>query len=86
MLYEVITGGDYPIRIQSMTDTDSKDTEATVDQIIRIIKAGADYVRVTVKGMTDAENLRNIKRELVARGYENSLIADVHFNPKLAET
>ncbi|WP_372773897.1 (E)-4-hydroxy-3-methylbut-2-enyl-diphosphate synthase [Mangrovibacterium sp.] len=82
---KIPVGGDYPIRIQSMTDTDSKDTEATVDQIIRIIKAGADYVRVTVKGMPDAENLKNIKRELVARGYENSLIADIHFNPKLAE-
>lgn len=82
---KIPVGGDYPIRIQSMTDTDSKDTDATVEQIIRIIKAGADYVRVTVKGMTDAENLRNIKKELVARGYENSLIADVHFNPKLAE-
>lgn len=82
---KIPVGGDYPIRIQSMTDTDSKDTDATVDQIIRIIKAGADYVRVTVKGMTDAENLRNIKKELQKRGYENSLIADVHFNPKLAE-
>ena len=68
-----------------MTDTDSKDTEATVEQIIRIIKAGADYVRVTVRGVSDAENLRNIKRELVARGYETPLIADIHFNPKLAE-
>lgn len=82
---KVPVGSDFPIRIQSMTDTDSKDTEATVEQIIRIIKAGADYVRVTVKGINDAENLRNIKRELVARGYENPLIADIHFNPKLAE-
>ncbi|MCW0483523.1 (E)-4-hydroxy-3-methylbut-2-enyl-diphosphate synthase [Gaoshiqia sediminis] len=82
---KVPIGSDYPIRIQSMTDTDSKDTDATVEQIIRIIKAGADYVRVTVKGINDAENLRNIKRELVARGYETPLIADIHFNPKLAE-
>ncbi len=78
-------GGPHPIRIQSMTDTDTRDTEATVGQIIRIIKAGADYVRVTVKGIHDAENLRNIKQELVERGYNNSLIADIHFNPKLAE-
>jgi len=78
-------GGDNPIRIQSMTDTDTKDTEATVNQIIKIIKAGADYVRVTVKGIRDAENLRNIKRELVERGYNNPLIGDIHFNPKLAE-
>ena len=78
-------GGDNPVRIQSMTDTDTRDTEATVEQIIRIIKAGADYVRVTVKGIHDAENLKNIKKELVDRGYENALIADIHFNPKLAE-
>ncbi|NOY97253.1 MAG: (E)-4-hydroxy-3-methylbut-2-enyl-diphosphate synthase [Chlorobi bacterium] len=78
-------GGDNPIRIQSMTDTDSKDTEATVDQIVRIIKAGADYVRVTVKGIYDGENLKNIKKELVARGYNTPLIADIHFNPRLAE-
>lgn len=81
----VSVGGDYPIRIQSMTDTDTSDTEATVEQIIRIIKAGADMVRVTVKGISDAESLKEIKRQLVARGYENPLIADVHFNPKLAE-
>lgn len=78
-------GGNNPIRIQTMTDTDTRDTDATVEQIIRVIKAGADYVRVTVKGMNDAENLKIIKQELVARGYNNSLIADIHFNPKLAE-
>lgn len=78
-------GGSNPIRLQTMTDTDSKDTEATVEQIIRVVKAGADYVRVTVKGMFDAENLKNIKKELVGRGYSTPLIADIHFNPKLAE-
>ncbi|MGV8134651.1 MAG: (E)-4-hydroxy-3-methylbut-2-enyl-diphosphate synthase [Mangrovibacterium sp.] len=81
----IFVGGDYPIRIQSMTDTDTSDTDATVEQIIRIIKAGADLVRVTVKGISDAENLKNIKQALVSRGYENPLIADIHFNPKLAE-
>jgi len=81
----VPVGGDNPIRIQTMTDTNTKDTEATVEQVIRVVKAGADYVRVTVKGMQDAENLRNIKRELVNRGYETPLIADIHFNPKQAE-
>lgn len=81
----VSVGGDQPIRIQSMTDTDTKDTEATVEQIIRIIKAGADYVRVTVKDTRDAENLRFIKKELVDRGYDNPLVGDIHFNPKLAE-
>jgi (E)-4-hydroxy-3-methylbut-2-enyl-diphosphate synthase len=78
-------GGDNPIRIQSMTDTDTKDTEATVEQIIKIIKAGADYVRVTVKDTKDAENLRFIKKELLDRGFDNPLIGDIHFNPKLAE-
>jgi (E)-4-hydroxy-3-methylbut-2-enyl-diphosphate synthase len=78
-------GGDNPIRIQSMTDTDTKDTDATVEQIIKIIKAGAEYVRVTVKDTRDAENLRYIKKELVDRGYNNPLIGDIHFNPRLAE-
>ena len=82
---KVPLGSDFPIRIQSMTDTDSSDTEATVEQIIRIVKTGADYVRVTVKGVSDAENLKNIKKALVERGYETPLIADIHFNPKLAE-
>ncbi len=81
----VPVGGNNPIRIQTMTDTDSRDTDATVEQIIRVVKAGADYVRVTVKGMQDAENLKNIKKELVDRGYNTPLIADIHFNPKLAE-
>lgn len=78
-------GGGNPIRIQSMTDTDTRDTEATVSQIIRIIKAGADYVRVTVKGLRDAENLKDIKKELDDLGFNTPLIADIHFNPKLAE-
>lgn len=78
-------GSNYPIRIQSMTDTDTRDTEETVEQIIRIVKAGADLVRVTVKGINDAENLFNIKQALQERGYETPLIADIHFNPKLAE-
>ena len=81
----VPVGGNNPIRIQTMTDTDTRDTEATVEQVIRVVKAGADYVRVTVKSMQDAENLKNIKKELVDRGYNTPLIADIHFNPKLAE-
>ncbi|MEN8116839.1 MAG: (E)-4-hydroxy-3-methylbut-2-enyl-diphosphate synthase [Bacteroidota bacterium] len=81
----VPVGGDNPIRIQTMTDTSSKDTDATVEQIIRVIKKGADYVRVTVKGIHDAENLKCIKKDLVERGYNTPLIADIHFNPKLAE-
>ncbi|WP_167610637.1 (E)-4-hydroxy-3-methylbut-2-enyl-diphosphate synthase [Maribellus sediminis] len=85
MIGSVPVGGDNPIRIQTMTDTDTTDTDATVEQVIRVVKAGADYVRVTVKGMSDAESLKVIKRELVERGYNTPLIADIHFNPKLAE-
>ena len=81
----VPVGGDNPVRIQTMTDTDSLDTDATVEQIIRAIKAGADYVRVTVNGTPEAENLKNITRDLVARGYNTPLIGDIHFNPRLAE-
>ncbi|WP_297097099.1 (E)-4-hydroxy-3-methylbut-2-enyl-diphosphate synthase [uncultured Draconibacterium sp.] len=81
----VPVGSSQPIRIQTMTDTNTTDTEATIEQIIRVVKAGADYVRVTVKGMSDAESLKVIKKELVDRGYNTPLIADIHFNPKLAE-
>jgi (E)-4-hydroxy-3-methylbut-2-enyl-diphosphate synthase len=81
----LLMGNQNPIRIQSMTDTDTSDTEATVEQVIKIIKAGADLVRVTVRGINDAENLKIIKQELVARGFENPLVADIHFNPHLAE-
>jgi len=81
----VPVGGNNSIRIQTMTDTNSKDTDATVDQLERVILTGAEYVRVTVKGIHDAENLKNIKKELVARGYDTPLIGDIHFNPKLAE-
>ena len=82
---EVGVGGDNPIRIQSMTDTSTKDTEPTVDQIIALAKAGADYVRCTVKGIYDAENLKNIVDELHNRGYNTPLVADIHFNPRLAD-
>ena len=74
-----------PIRIQTMTDTSSKDTEATLDQMKRMILAGAEFIRVTVKGMNDAENLKNIVKGMEDRGFTTPLIADIHFNPKLAE-
>jgi (E)-4-hydroxy-3-methylbut-2-enyl-diphosphate synthase len=69
-----------------MTNTDTLDTQASVAQCIRIIEAGADYVRLTAQGIREAENLENIKRELRKAGYENPLIADIHFNPAAAET
>ena len=81
----VFIGGGQPILIQSMTDTDTNDTKATVEQIIRIIDAGADLVRLTVQGVREAENLVHIRKELIARGYHQPLCADIHFNPSAAE-
>lgn len=78
-------GGDNPVRIQSMTDTSTKDTDTTVEQIIALTKAGADLVRLTVKGIYDAENLKNIVTSLRDRGYTTPLVADIHFNPRLAD-
>ena len=78
-------GGDHPIRVQSMTNTDTNDTRASVGQCIRIIEAGADFVRLTAQGIREAENLKNIKRELRKAGFSTPLIADIHFNPAAAE-
>jgi len=78
-------GSDYPVRVQSMTNTQTLDTEATVAQCIRIINAGGEYVRITAQGVREAEHLKVIKEELYRRGYHNPLIADIHFNPKAAE-
>jgi (E)-4-hydroxy-3-methylbut-2-enyl-diphosphate synthase len=82
---EVPMGGDYPIRIQSMTTTDTMDTKGTVEQSIRMIDAGCDYVRITAPSLKEAENLQNIKDELRKRGYKTPLIADIHFTPNAAE-
>jgi len=79
-------GGDYPVRLQSMTNTCTMDTEATVAQCIRIIEAGGEYVRISAQDVAEAEHLAVIKKELHRRGYRNPLIADIHFNPKAAET
>lgn len=78
-------GGEYPIRIQSMTNTSTMDTEGSVKQCISIIEAGADYVRLTAQGVREAENLENIKKGLLSKGYQTPLIADIHFNPKAAD-
>jgi (E)-4-hydroxy-3-methylbut-2-enyl-diphosphate synthase len=78
-------GGSYPIRVQSMTNTDTMDTKATVAQAIRMIEAGCEYVRIAVPGRKEVENLKVIKKELYKRGYKTPLIADVHFNPRIAE-
>lgn len=79
-------GGSNPIRIQSMTNTDTLDTKASVAQCIRIIEAGADFVRLTAQGIKEAENLDVIKKELQKAGFNTPLIADIHFNPLAAET
>lgn len=78
-------GGNYPIRVQSMTTTDTMDTLATVEQSIRMINAGCEYVRITAPSLKEAQNLENIKKELRKRGYETPLIADIHYTPNAAE-
>lgn len=78
-------GGNNPIRVQSMTTTDTMDTIATVEQSIRMIEAGCEYVRITAPSIKEAQNLANIKKELRARGYQTPLVADIHFTPNAAE-
>ncbi|PCJ22684.1 MAG: 4-hydroxy-3-methylbut-2-en-1-yl diphosphate synthase [Flavobacteriales bacterium] len=78
-------GGDNPIRIQSMTTTDTMNTKATVEQSIRMIEAGCELVRITAPSKKEAENLANIKAELRKRGYDTPLVADIHFTPNAAE-
>ena len=78
-------GGNNPIRIQSMTTVDTMDTIATVEESIRMIKAGCELVRITAPSKRDAENLKNIKNELVKRGYNTPIIADIHYTPNAAE-
>ena len=85
MVGNIGVGGQNPIRIQSMTTTDTMDTMATVEQSIRMIEAGCEIVRITAPSKKEAENLQNIKDELRARGYDTPLVADIHFTPNAAE-
>ena len=78
-------GGDNPVRIQSMTTTSTTDTDASVAQTERIVDAGGEYVRLTTQGVREAENLKNINARLRADGYQTPLVADVHFNPNVAD-
>ena len=78
-------GGNNPILIQSMANVSTLDTNACVEQAIRIIDAGADYVRFTAQGVREAENLGVIRQELTKRGYTHPLVADIHFNPRAAD-
>jgi (E)-4-hydroxy-3-methylbut-2-enyl-diphosphate synthase len=78
-------GGDNPIRIQSMTTTDTMNTIATVEQTIRMVDAGCEYVRITAPSVNESNNLAEIKKELRKRGYNVPLVADIHFTPNAAE-
>jgi (E)-4-hydroxy-3-methylbut-2-enyl-diphosphate synthase len=81
---DVVVGGAQPIRIQSMTTTDTRDTAATVAQAERLVAAGCEIVRVTAPSIADAENLRAIRAELTRRGVRAPLVADIHFTPNAA--
>src|ERR1700709_2088192 len=81
---DVPMGGNNPIRIQSMTTIDTMDTIGSVEQSIRMIEAGCEYVRITAPSIKEANNLAEIKKELRKRGYKTPLIADIHFTPNAA--
>jgi (E)-4-hydroxy-3-methylbut-2-enyl-diphosphate synthase len=82
---DVAMGGNNPIRIQSMTTTNTMDTIGTVEQSIRMVNAGCEYVRITAPSIKEAHNLAEIKKELRKRGYTVPLVADIHFTPNAAE-
>ncbi|MDB5139736.1 MAG: 1-hydroxy-2-methyl-2-(E)-butenyl 4-diphosphate synthase [Mucilaginibacter sp.] len=82
---DVPMGGNNPIRIQSMTTTDTMDTIGTVEQSIRMVDAGCEYVRITAPSIKEAQNLAEIKKQLRQRGYTVPLVADIHFTPNAAE-
>ena len=81
----IAIGGENPVRIQSMTTTNTNDTEACVAQAERIIKAGGELVRLTTQGIREAENLQNISKGIRNDGFATPLVADVHFNPNVAD-
>lgn len=81
----ITMGGNHPIVLQTMTNTNTLDTDASVAQCERIIAAGAQLIRLTAQGVREAENLRNIKQQLCQKGYSIPLSADIHFNPRAAE-
>ena len=81
----VIIGGSQPIRLQSMTNTPTLDTDACVEQALRIVERGGEIVRLTTQGMREAENLKHISAALRRQGCPVPLVADVHFNPAVAD-
>ena len=82
---DVAVGGDNPIRVQSMTTTDTMDTVATIKQSIRMIDAGCEIVRITAPSLKEAENLKFIRKGLRSQGYKVPLVADIHYTPNAAE-
>ena len=85
MIGDLAMGGNNPIRIQSMTTTDTMDTIGTVEQSIRMIETGCELVRITAPSIKEAQNLAEIKKQLRDRGYHTPLVADIHFTPNAAE-
>ena len=79
MIGKVGVGGDNPIRIQSMTTTDTMDTKSTIDQSMRMIDAGCEIVRITAPSIKEARNLEQIKDGLIKNGYVVPIVADIHF-------
>src|SRR5690606_24027442 len=82
---DVPMGANNPIRIQSMTTVDTMDTLGSVEQTIRMVDAGCEYVRITAPSIKEAANLAEIKKQLHLRGYNVPLVADIHFSPNAAE-
>ena len=82
---DVPMGSDFPIRVQSMTTIDTMDTIGSVEQTIRMVESGCEYVRITAPSVKEAQNLDNIRKELRVRGYSVPLVADIHFTPNAAE-
>ena len=82
---DIPLGGHNPIRIQSMTTMSTMDTEGSVDQVLRMVDSGCEYVRITAPTIKDAKNLEKIRNELHKRGCKVPLVADIHFTPNAAE-
>ncbi|GAB3965527.1 4-hydroxy-3-methylbut-2-en-1-yl diphosphate synthase [Spirosoma terrae] len=82
---DVPLGSEYPIRVQSMTTVDTMDTQGSIEQSIRMIEAGCEYIRITAPSVKEAQNLENIRKGLRAQGYTTPLVADIHFTPNAAE-
>ena len=83
---DVLIGSEHPVCVQSMTNTSTMDTDGSVEQTLRIVERGGQLVRLTTQGNREAVNLGNIKQQLLARGCNVPLVADVHFNASVADT